>query len=143
MLSQVSLLSQVKFPATPAGSRAKEILDVINSGDNKKAKNYVNENFDPQFRDAFPIEQHVGLLMMLKDQHKALELAKVNSSDKNDISFLLHSSSSDGWINIELWVNESDPYKISKMGIRPGAAPVKKNDEGKKDKMKNSSSKKK
>ncbi|HEX9973083.1 MAG TPA: serine hydrolase domain-containing protein, partial [bacterium] len=123
-LVPTSLFSQIKFPNTPAGNRANEIFALINSGDVAQAEKYVAENYSQSFKDAFPMERHVGLFTLMKERHKTLELLKINSSTDYDIDFLLHSKTSDAWLNVKLWVEENKPYLISRMGVQPGSAPA-------------------
>ena len=118
-----SLLSQINFPNNPAGNRANEILALINSGDAEKAEKYVIENYAQSFKDAFPMDRHIGLFKMTNERHKTLELVKANSSNDYDIDLLLYSKSSDAWINVKLLVEENKPYLISRMGIQPGSKP--------------------
>ena len=122
-LVPTSLLSQINFPNNPAGNRANEILALINSGDAEKAEKYVIENYAQSFKDAFPMDRHIGLFKMTNESHKTLELVKANSSNDYDIDLLLYSKSSDAWINVKLLVEENKPYLISRMGIQPGSKP--------------------
>ena len=122
-LVPTSLLSQVILPNTPAGNRANEILILINSGVAEKTEEYVSDNYAQSFKDAFPMDRHVGLFKMMNEKHKTLELIKTNSSNDYDIDFLLHSKTTDAWVNVKLWVEEKDPYLISRMGVQPGSAP--------------------
>ncbi len=122
-LVPTALLSQVNLPNTPAGIRANEILILINSGDAEKTEKYVFDNYAQSFKDAFPMDRHVGLFKMMNERHKNFELIKTNSSNDYDIDFLLHSKTSDAWVNVKLWVEEKDPYLISRMGVQPGSKP--------------------
>ncbi len=123
-LVPTSLFSQIEFPNTPAGHRASEILTLINSADAAKVEKYVAENYAPGFKDAFPMDRHVGLFVPMKERHQTIELTKINSSSEYDIDFLLHSKASNAWLNVKLWVEEAEPYLISRMGIQPGSAPA-------------------
>jgi len=87
-------------------------LVLINSGDVEKTEKYVEENYAQSFKDAFPMDRHVGLFKMMNERHKILELIKTNSSNDYDIDFLLHSKTSDTWVNVKLWVEETDPYEL-------------------------------
>lgn len=119
-----SLISQNDFPDTPAGHRANEILSLINSADAAKVEKYVTENYAPGFKDAFPMDRHVGLFIMMKERHQTLELTKINSSREYEIDFLFHSKAANAWLNMKLWVEENKPDLISSMGIQIGAAPA-------------------
>jgi CubicO group peptidase (beta-lactamase class C family) len=58
------------LPDTPAGKLAQELLEVVNAGDRARIERFVSAKFAPGFRDAFPMERHLDVLMGLHEQSK-------------------------------------------------------------------------
>ena len=50
------------LPDTPVGQRAGEVLELLNEADGESAGAYIEKDFAPEFRDAFPMSMHVGFL---------------------------------------------------------------------------------
>ncbi|MBT3242407.1 MAG: beta-lactamase family protein [Bacteroidetes bacterium] len=111
---------KVKFPETPAGIRAKEVMDLINSGKPDEIEKFVNGNFAVAFRNAFPLDQHVGIIVRTHDLNKKLELNKIETSSEYRISCLLLSPSTSQLLSLDLQTEETAPNRITRMGFRPG-----------------------
>ena len=48
------------YPDTPAGKRAAEIVELMNSGDKAAAQAYIDAHYAPEFKGAFPMAQHLN-----------------------------------------------------------------------------------
>jgi hypothetical protein len=51
----VSEATQKEFPDTPAGRRAREIVALLNGTYSRSAEDYIQNDYAPGFRDAFPL----------------------------------------------------------------------------------------
>ena len=131
MLLATKIWSSVNFPETPAGKRVKEIVALINLGDDKKAEQYVNDNYALNFRDAFPMDQHVSIFTMVHKMFGELKLYEIKSSSDYSLNCRLRSLSGKSTLEINLVVEENKPHMITRMGIRPVnvQAPSKKGNE--------------
>ncbi len=120
----VILTTQATFPDTAAGRRGAEILALIQSGTDEQVVKYVIENYSPAFREAFPMDRHTGLYAMLRQRHPSLALEKITESQPCHITLQLHAPASGARIGMDIWLEEKEPYLISRMGVQPMAAPA-------------------
>jgi CubicO group peptidase (beta-lactamase class C family) len=116
-------LSAVSFPDTPSGNRASEILALLNGTSEQSIKKYIQLEYTPGFRDAFPQETHISIFQRIKTSNGRMHLAAILTSNPHQISFTLKSDEKDAWLNINLQVETEKPYRISSIGIRPGSQP--------------------
>ena len=114
----------LEFPDNPAGLRAKEIVSLLNGEFPRSAEEYIQNDYAPGFRDAFPITSHKQIFDSTKVMFGKLELAEVTLSTPTQISFTLCSQTKEAWLNISINVEEAPPNRITSMGIRPGSRPA-------------------
>lgn len=121
--------SSIDFPNTPVGKRAKEVVELINSGDSLKVEKYVNNDYAQDLRDALPIVQHVGIFNQMYTTRSVLKLYKVEAASENSINFILLSSKTNSLLNVHLETELADPYLITRIGFRPGGEPERSSNE--------------
>lgn len=119
LISAAVVFSQTEFPKTPAGQRAQEVLELMNKGDAEAGKAFVEGHYAENFKNAFPLDQHVGLFARTKQQFGELALDRIESSSDYSMTFFLKSGVSGGGLRIVIDVESSVPYKIARMGVRP------------------------
>ena len=117
----VSKATPLEFPDTPAGKRATEIVSLLNGTFSQPAEDYIQNDYAPSFRDAFPMAAHKQIFDTTKTMFGQLILVDVTSSTPTEIRFTLQSESREAWLNITLSVEADPPHRIIVMGIRPGA----------------------
>jgi len=128
-LSMVLTASPVEFPATPAGIRAAEILSLLNGTFSRSAEDYIQNDYAPTFRDAFPLAQHQQIFSTTGEMFGKMTLFKIISATETEIRFNLQSESRSAGLNITLRVESDPPHRIAVMGIRPGQPPVERKSE--------------
>lgn len=111
--------AQTEFPENAAGNRAKEITDLLNSGDENEIEKYVENNFAPPFKNAFPMEQHVGIFINFHNDNKEFNLYEVKSFSETQIVFTLWAPETNNLLSIELLIESKKTHKIELLGIRP------------------------
>lgn len=112
-----------EFPDTPAGKRAREILGLLNQGDEDAARQYIESGYTPGFRDAFPMSQHLGMFQMTGKMFPQLALGQVVESLDTGIRVALRSASTKAWLHLDLQVEPQAPHRILSMGLFPGDPP--------------------
>ena len=60
-ISSAAIYAQAIFPDTPAGQRALEVSVLMNKGDAEAGEEFVENNYSDDFKNAFPMQQHIGL----------------------------------------------------------------------------------
>ena len=114
----------MEFPDTPAGHRAKEFVSFLNGEFSRPAEDYIQNDYAPGFRDAFPMATHMQIFNTTKNMFGRLALADVSRSTPTQISITLQSETRDAWLNVNLSVEADPPHRITVLGIRPGARPA-------------------
>jgi len=123
MIMSLCLYASVDFPQTPAGKRANEIVELINGTSSYELDDYIQNQYAPSFRDAFPIAAHKGIVTTTRTMFGKLLLVEISNSAPNEISVTLKSDSKDAWLNLSLSVQAEKPHNIVSLGLRPGAKP--------------------
>ncbi len=124
---------QLDFPDTFAGKRAMEIVALMNRNFSQSAEEYIQNEYAPGFRDAFPLDAHKQIFDTTHRMFGSLELADIAASTPTKIKFTLRSDAREAWLDISLDVEAESPHRITVMGVQPGSRPDPSNDnEGKK-----------
>lgn len=108
---------------TPAGKRAKEVVELLNSTCSYQPEDYIKNQYVPVFRDAFAVAAHKGIFQTTQTMFGKVKVVDITKSTQNEISIVLKSQIKDAWLNLTLQVEPSDPHRIVSMGIRPGSHP--------------------
>ena len=124
LIFTVSEAAPKEFPDTHAGRRAMEIVSLLNGTFSRSAADYIQNDYAPGFRDAFPLAAHKQIFDTTKTMFGHLILVDVSSSAPTEIRFTLQSESKEAWLDINLGVEADPPHRIKFMGIRPGSRPA-------------------
>jgi len=111
------------LPKTPAGKRAKEVVELLNGTSSYKPEDYIKNQYAPVFRDAFPVAAHKGIFQATQTMFGKVKVVDITTSTQNEISIVLKSEIKDAWLNLTLQVEPGDPHRIVSMGLRPGSRP--------------------
>jgi len=103
----------------PAEKRLKEFLEVFNSGDAERIRKYAAENFSKSFLTDIPIEEHVKIISMGREQSGGFDLKRVVVNEPNSVEGRLQSRKGGDWAKIRLEVEPAPPYRIAGIGIMP------------------------
>ncbi|MCK5453014.1 MAG: beta-lactamase family protein [Calditrichia bacterium] len=111
------------FPNTPAGQRAKEVVDLLNSSNSFDLEDYIKNQYAPDFRDAFPLAAHKAIFQTTETMFGTVKVVDIPKSTENEISIVLKAETKDAWLNLNLQVEPNDPHRIVSMGLGPGTRP--------------------
>ncbi len=111
---------------TPAGDRVASIIEFLASwdGDETKAAAFVDATLAPEFRDRFPMEQHVEFLRSISSDFPRLELRQVISSEQTRVRAYLQSADNQRWLELDLQVSAESPHHVQGILARPTAQPL-------------------
>ena len=124
VLVPFSLYASVDFPETPAGGRAKEVLDLLNGSSSHSPEDYVKNDYAPSFRDAFPMASHVAIFSTTQGLFGKLQLVEIAKSAPHGITAIFKSASREAYLKLELDVEPEEPHRIALMGISPAGKPA-------------------
>jgi CubicO group peptidase (beta-lactamase class C family) len=108
----------------PAEKRARELVQVLNTGDRAAARSYAETNYAPQFLASAPMEAHLGFVSQFHDRTRGLEVHGVQDSSANEITLLLKGKLTGGWEALVVRVEPEPPNRITGIGRRPPRPPA-------------------
>lgn len=123
MLSLSLSAGTVKYPDTPAGKRAQEIVDLLNKGEREAVRQYVLNDFTPKFRAIAPMETHLQVFSGVMDTYKSFEPKDLSAKDDLNIKITAFCPKVEAWVSIHIEVEEKTPHRIASMGLGSGEAP--------------------
>lgn len=118
-----SLQAQTKLPDTPVGKRANEVVELLNGTSSYEPEDYIQNQYTPAFRDAFPAATHIGIFQVTQSMLGKVKVVDITKSSDSEITVVLESEKGDAWLNLVLQVEPDDPHRVASMGLMPGARP--------------------
>lgn len=111
------------LPETPPGKRAGEVIAFLNGTSSLDLEEYIENQYAPGFRDAFPLAAHKAIFQTTQTMFGRLTVADISESGPEKISLVLKAEKRDAWLNLIIQVESDDPYRIASLGLMPGARP--------------------
>lgn len=108
-------------PDSPRGRMAGALASVIEAGDEASVRKFFAETVAPEFRDAFPMEEHVKVFGQL---HRALgefELAGLMPTGPNGARLTLRAKNTGETYRIDYAVEAAPPHRLASMRWEKGA----------------------
>src|SRR5687768_1828016 len=119
----VLVLTIVSAAQSPAESRAREFVALINSGDRAAIRKYVDANFSGAMRN-MPMEQHLFFISAERDQSGGLEISGIQESVENAVTLLVKTKLTGQWQALRVAVEPTAPHKIVGIGKREPKPPA-------------------
>jgi len=110
-------------PDTPAGKRLKESLDLINTGDIDKIRDYTRDQFTESFIEMFSEERLFHVYYGFYEKYQGLDFHKAIKSTPNKIVAVHRCRLTGSGYLFGLTVKDKPPHKIHGMTILPLAHP--------------------
>ena len=105
------------LPDSPTGHTLSAILDALDSADDDTIRTFVNEYFDPVFRNDFSMDQHIGAFKSVRETLGAFDISRVEKTGPLSAEATLKSTESDARMNVDFEMNEAG--QIISMGFVP------------------------
>jgi CubicO group peptidase (beta-lactamase class C family) len=116
-----------QIPDTPAYTRAREVMDLLNKADAAPYLHYVQESFAPRIRDAIPTEQHAAVYHDVVSRSGRLTLHSARSYTPalpdTHAALIVRTGLSEQWLGIVLDVEDKPPHKITDLGFNRARTP--------------------
>jgi CubicO group peptidase (beta-lactamase class C family) len=114
---------------SPAETRAREVIQLINSGNPAAIKKFASENFGGQMA-SLPMNAHLNFFLVENDLSRGFEISGLQESGANEATLLVKSKLTGTWQAIRVVVEPNAPHKVLGIGKRapklPGSAEPKK-----------------
>ncbi|MFH1373037.1 MAG: serine hydrolase domain-containing protein [bacterium] len=117
------LLAEEGFPDSPAGNRAEEVFELLNGTSSTTVEDYVQNSFTPTFRDAFPMDMHLGLFAMVQESFGKLRLVSTEEFVANQVVVAVCNLNGDKYLQYTIDVEADEPHRIARMGVTPIPSP--------------------
>jgi CubicO group peptidase (beta-lactamase class C family) len=123
LMGTVSLLAETaKLPDTPAGKRAQEVINLLNSGTREKVKEFITNNFNQEFIKAAPMFYHLQVFSDTQDTYKGFEVKEVGKADDFQLQAVLWAPVTETWFDFRIMVEQDALNKIKGFRLTPGHA---------------------
>jgi len=117
-----------EVPKTPAYARAHEFVRIVKAGNEAEWKAFVEKSFAPEFREAVPMERHLGFFRAVMDQTGGeLEAyaARTYEPARPDTAAVLivRNGFTESWRAVSLGVEEEAPHRVTTLDFLPARPP--------------------
>lgn len=117
--------------ANPAEQRAKELAQLISSGDRAAARAYAQANYSPGFLSGHSMDAHLGFISLVHSRTLGVEYHGIQDAAPNHVTVLLRGKLTGGWEALSVRVEADPPHRITGIGLgqpRPpaGSQPTRK-----------------
>ena len=116
------------IPDTPALRRAREVLEAINAGDAARVKALVESAFAPAFRDAVPMDDHLGAFAGWHEMNQRLEPYGARTYDPPEPDthavIVVRSRLLETWRAVVVDVEPQAPHRITSVDLFQARPPV-------------------
>lgn len=112
--------NEAPLPDTPAGSQLRDLLTAVTTG---KYEEYIINNFNDEFLNAFPLEDHLHFFQEVRAMHGGFLVHSIEMSSRLEIAVLAKSAKRDAWRSIDMAVEAEPPHKVASFGIEMARSP--------------------
>lgn len=116
-----------ELPDTPAARAAREVVEVVNSGDPERVRKLVNERFTEEFRGFAPLEEHLDVFATVKRVNEELEIVAwrkyADARPAGEIVLICRSKALEQWRGVIVQVEEAAPHRIAGLNFAPARPP--------------------
>src|SRR5262245_19179365 len=119
----VAALQSQTSGETPAGTRAHELIRLINSGTDENIRSFIKERFAPEFLNRFSMEDHTGFIYEFRDRTRGVEFHNFQDPTPERVIAVLKNKLTGGWEGLVVAVEKDPPHRIIGIGLRRPQAP--------------------
>lgn len=117
-----------QIPDTPAYTRAREVVDLINKTDQAVYLHYIQDSFAPQFRDSIPTGNHAAAYNDVVSRSGKLTIHSARSYTPSlpdtHAALIVRTGLSEQWLGIVLDVEDKPPHKITTLAFNRARPPT-------------------
>jgi CubicO group peptidase (beta-lactamase class C family) len=116
-----------ELPAGAVGERLRQLVEVASSGSQDRVRALVENDFTPEFRDAVPLEEHLGLFASLYATSRGFDIHGVRTYDppREDGNHVLIARNrlTGGWQAFVVALEADPPNRFAGIRFAPARAP--------------------
>ncbi len=122
-MSALSGYAQPSSTKVTAEQRLKEVIQIINSYDVRKAGEYIQQNYAPDFLRTTPFIEQRALLARINDECKVLHVNSLSSQGKDGANALVRLGLTGAWRQFIVQIEPSSPGRITQVLMKLAAPP--------------------
>ena len=115
--------NQAKFPDTPAGKRAKEVIHLLNNGARQEVRQYILQQFTPDFLKMVPMERQLQIFSETQDTYKGFEVKSIQKSTDSELYAVLWAPLTESWFVFQVKLEEKESHKVHTFRLGPVSPP--------------------
>src|SRR3712207_4785285 len=117
LLTTASSARQGAAPSPAAERRVREYVALVNSGDRKAARSYVEQNLTPAALARVPAGGRVNTVSALHDSTRGVEVHSVSEPKPGQVEATLRSRLAGEWWRLTLFLEPQTPHRIERLGM--------------------------
>jgi CubicO group peptidase (beta-lactamase class C family) len=117
LLTTPAPAQQPAGPSPAAARRVKEFVGLLNAGDRKAARTYVEQNLTPAALARVPAEGRVNTFSTLHDETRGVEIHSVSEPKPGQVEATLRSRLAGEWWRLTLFLEPQPPHRIERLGV--------------------------
>ena len=125
LISIATVFSQPAAPS-PAETRAREIAQLLTSGNRAELQKYFEANFGEEMLK-IPLNRHLGFFSSMHDQTRGFEVVSVQESQPNSVTVLVKNRLTGEYDALFVAVEAAAAHKIARIGLREPKLPAAEN----------------
>ncbi|HEX2204398.1 MAG TPA: serine hydrolase domain-containing protein [Longimicrobium sp.] len=107
-----------------AGRRLREVLALIDAGDRRAARAYVEAHYAPALLREVPVDAHLAELSQLHDLTRGMELKEVMGIEEGRAMARVRARLTETWWRFGVMVEEEPPFRVIGSGYGPDLPPA-------------------
>ncbi len=115
------------LPDSPAGRRAKELLDVLNGSDEAALRRFAEQAFSPTYDASMTVDDHLDFFHGIQNSHGRLAFVASRTLEPNPLPgaaiAIVRASRSDRWLGVLIGVEAAPPHRITNFMINTARPP--------------------
>lgn len=116
------------LPDTPAYAAAAEVVAVVNAADDTRTRAFIAARFSDEFRDGFPMEEHLSALNGWSSFAGTLEVYGARTYDPprpaNQAILICRATLAESWRAFVVDVEPAPPHRITSLRFSPARTPT-------------------
>jgi CubicO group peptidase (beta-lactamase class C family) len=109
--------------ASLAEQTVRELVRVMNAGDQAALRAFVGQRFVTDGPNAVPIDERVGRIRGLRDRFGELSIRSVDASRATEATALVQSARTESWARMTVFLDGGTPPRVLRVGFGPAPDP--------------------
>lgn len=114
-----ALATKWGLPDSPTGKASAFFLEAVNNKNHDYTRHFIETNFEPSFREALSMDEHLGMFARMYDDLADPELVSAQKTSQSSCTLTIRSKKTGRQFTAELKIEESAPFRITSISVAP------------------------